>query len=138
MIKPIKPKKPRIWCVKAKFRLRISVDRARKALHIFCIDEIHYSRYMLTSIGNLGLIGCGSLDRLYLILLSDHQLTATDTLCSGSREKNTIENAIRSREWPFKLNDNAFTCAFSQKPGRLLCKIFSSKTTGFVLDMLLQ
>ena len=124
---------PGIWCVRTKFRPRISVDRARKAMHRFGIAGIYCSRYILISIGNLVLTGFGNLDRPYLILLSGHQLTAAAALSCCSREKNTIGNAIRSRQWPFTLTDNAFRCASSQKLGKLAFNIFISKTTGFCI-----
>ena len=73
-------------------------------MHRFGIGGIYCSRYILISLGNLGLTGFGNLDRPYLILLSGHQLTAAAALSCCSREKNTIGNASNKSTMAIHVN----------------------------------
>jgi hypothetical protein len=57
----------------------ISVDRARKAMHKFCIGGTYCSCYIVISVGNFGLAGCENLDRPYLILIIDRCRTSVDS-----------------------------------------------------------
>jgi hypothetical protein len=88
---------------------------------------------MLVYTGNLVMTWLENLGRPYPILLGTHKLTATTALSCCSREKNTAGNAIRSRQGPFTLTDNASGCLSSQIFGKLAFKFYVSKTTGFCI-----
>jgi hypothetical protein len=117
--------KPSIRHVWTKFRPRISVARARKALHTFSIGGIYCFRYTYIDfyrefrpdvVRKSGqavshIIEWSSVDsrhRAELLL---------------ARDKHAIRNAIRSEQWPFTLADNTFRRVFSQNLGKLTFNI---------------
>jgi hypothetical protein len=112
---------------------RISVDRAPKPMRRFCIAGIYCFCCRLVSIANLGLTGFGNLDRPYLIYFQVVVSRRRRAMLSFTREKHTIGNATRSRQWSFTLTGIASRCA-SVRDSENWHSTFL-KTTAFVLDM---